>query len=123
MLYFFALKDYVGPWGNVDGDSCIKGNKKASSCATHNFPPPSLEVILRNKCTLGKFRYTLTKLTDTHSDVRKWSKFYGHIKRMEPSRLTKRFVKLYENRDTINYISIIKEDVDITLTEITEENF
>ena len=60
----------------------------------------------------------IEEYTDIHSDMRKRRlKFYGHIKRMEPTRLTKQIVEFYENRskaktETMKWISAIKEDLD-----------
>lgn len=55
--------------------------------------------------------------SNIHSDMRKRRlKFYGHIKRMEPTRLTKQIVEFYENRskaktETIKWIAAIREDL------------
>ena len=55
--------------------------------------------------------------TNIHSDMRKRRlKFYGHIKRMKPTRLTKQIVEFYENRskakvETIKWIAAVKEDL------------
>ena len=67
--------------------------------------------------------------TDIHSDIKKRRlKFYGHIKRMNPSRLTKQIVEFYESRskakvETIKWIAAIKDDVKaagITQTDISD---
>ena len=48
--------------------------------------------------------------------IKRRLKFYGHIKRMESTRLTKQIVEFYENRskakiETIKWIGAIKEDL------------
>ena len=69
--------------------------------------------------------------TNVHSDMRKRRlKFYGHIKRMDPTRLTKQIVEFYENRsraklETIKWIAAIKEDLKaagITQIDISDRN-
>lgn len=67
--------------------------------------------------------------TDLHSDIKKRRlKFFGHIKRMDPSRLTRQIVEFYENRskakvETIKWIAAVKEDLKsagITQTDIQD---
>lgn len=69
----------------------------------------------------------IEEYTNMHSDMRKRRlKFYGHIKRMESTRLTKQIIEFYETRskaktETIKWIAAIKEDLklaSITQTDI-----
>lgn len=71
----------------------------------------------------------IEEYTDIHSDMRKRRlKFFGHIKRMDPTRLTKQIVEFYENRskakvETIKWIAAVKEDLKlagITQTDILD---
>lgn len=73
----------------------------------------------------------IEEYTDIHGDMRKRRlKFYGHIKRMAPTRLTRRIVEYYENRskakiDPIKWIAAIKEDLkdaSITQSDVTDKN-
>lgn len=68
----------------------------------------------------------IKQYTTIHSDMRKRRlKFYGHIKRMHPSRLTRQIVEFYENRskaktETMKWIAAIKHD--LTSASITQED-
>ena len=78
--------------------------------------------ILGPKCSdVGAYKLRsnneIRSITDIHSDMKKRRlKFYGHIKRMEQTRLTRQIIEFYENRskaktETMKWIAAIREDL------------
>ena len=112
------------------GSETLILNRKTDSDNMRKKECKIIRKILGPKFTDEQYRLRskqeIKQYTDIHSDIRKRRlSFYGHIKRMNANRLTRRILEFYENRskaatDTIKWMGEIKKD--LKLAGITQED-